>query len=96
MKVIDLFLLNIETHGKKTEIIKAIEEMAELILELCKYVNGDCSRYHNIAEEMADVEIMLAQLRLIFQNKAEINAQKVYKLNRLKKDLVKPSAEGSE
>jgi len=43
----------------------AIEEMSELTKELCKYF-----RYGNnekeIAEEIADVKIMLTQLEMIF------------------------------
>lgn len=55
----------IEHFGEKAQIIKAIEELSELIKELAKIINGQgdiCS----LAEEMADVHVMLTQLQIIF------------------------------
>lgn len=51
-------------YGSTAQIIKAMEELSELIVELAKILNkqGDIAR---IAEEMADVHVMLDQLQLI-------------------------------
>jgi len=53
--------------GGKFQIDMAVEEMAELIKALMKYmrkINGS-SRY-DVVEEIVDVEIMIDQLKLIF------------------------------
>lgn len=43
----------------------------------------------NIAEEMADVEIMLEQLNIIFGNKADVSEWKKIKLQRLEERMEK-------
>lgn len=67
---------------------KAIEEMAELINELCKEQIGRSSK-EKVAEEMADVIIMLWQLEMIFKNGDEILQAIDYKLKRLQKRITK-------
>ena len=62
--------------------------MAELINELCKEQIGRSSR-EKIAEEMADVIIMLWQLEMIFENGDEILQAIDYKLKRLHKRITK-------
>ena len=64
----------IDHFGSKHQILKAIEELAELQRELSKYLcSFDDDLVHNlqlsraVAEEMADVELMLDQLKLIFK-----------------------------
>lgn len=52
----------IEFYGEKAQEEVAIEELSELIQAICHKHRG---REHNIAEEIADVEIMLKQLKLI-------------------------------
>ena len=73
-------------YGTKNQITKAVEEMSELQKELCKYLiatnTGDYS-YPHIAEEIADVEIMVEQLKIIFRNEAEVKKMKEFKLKRL-------------
>ncbi|MDT3387233.1 MAG: hypothetical protein LIR46_05645 [Bacteroidota bacterium] len=56
----------VDVYGIQAQIIKAIEEMAELTKELCKD-GGVGDRVDLIAEEMADVEIMLEQLRYVYR-----------------------------
>lgn len=56
----------VDIYGPESQIRKAIEEMAELTKELCKD-GGTGERVDLIAEEMADVEIMLQQLRVIYR-----------------------------
>ena len=71
----------IEKFGAKNQIIVAIEELSELQKELCKYLR-DKTNIRNISEEIADVEIMLEQLKLIFENETPVSIEKEYKLAR--------------
>lgn len=55
----------LKCFGAHAQAIKTCEELSELIQALCKnlnHVNNDLS----VCEEIADVEIMLAQLRLVY------------------------------
>lgn len=64
--------------GAEKQIKKAAEECAELIQALLKGYNQE-----NIDEEMADVEIMLTQLKMIFRNSYQIEQIKEQKLRAL-------------
>ena len=55
----------INTFGPENQEEVAVEEMAELTKEICKNWRGKDNRAA-IAEEIADVTIMLEQLRIIF------------------------------
>lgn len=68
----------ISHYGCGNQIHKAIEEMSELIRALSRMDSQE-----NIAEEMADVRIMLAQLEIMFGNRAEVRAWELRKLQRL-------------
>ena len=59
-----VFTRAIRLFGDESQKIMAIEEMSELIKELTKELRhrGDVA---HIAEEVADVEITLAQLKMI-------------------------------
>lgn len=74
---------NIAKHGIIHQKVKAMEECAELIQALAK---GDKL---NIAEEMADVLIMIDQLKLIFNNERLVEEFKVIKLERMGRTLRK-------
>ena len=78
-KQIYTYLIN--KFGKKNQIIVSIEELSELQKELCKYLR-DKTNIRNISEEIADVEIMLEQLKLIFENETPVSIEKEYKLAR--------------
>ena len=71
-----------QTWGIDAQVIKAVEELAELIKELSKFLLDDGNMEH-ITEEMADVEIMIEQLKLIFENKEAVKAVKKAKIQRL-------------
>ena len=58
--------------GAEAQVRKAVEELAELQVELLHYLCGR-GDYQHIAEEIADVMIMLEQLRLIYQNENSVN-----------------------
>lgn len=55
----------IKTYGVDMQLTVAIEELSELIKEICKLKRGADNR-DNIIEEMADCYIMLKQLEIIF------------------------------
>lgn len=68
------------------QIIKAMEELAELIKELSHYL-ASFNKFdpNNLIKEIADTEIMIEQLKLVFNLKQEIiEGWKDIKLDRLK------------
>lgn len=76
----------VTTFGQQPQIIVAIEEMSELTKELCKAQRGAQNRDH-IAEEIADVEIMLEQLKLIYNVTPAVISWRANKIKRLAKRL---------
>lgn len=75
-----------EEYGQSCEMVVAIEELSELTKELCKDMRGR-GDVEAIAEEMADVEIVLAQLKLIYKNADMVAEQRDRKLRRLEEIL---------
>lgn len=80
----------ITAYGAPAQMDMAVEEMAELTKALCKVKRVSCAAeakavLENVVEEMADVQIMLDQLRIIF-GRSTSEAEE-YKLKRLKKRL---------
>jgi NTP pyrophosphatase (non-canonical NTP hydrolase) len=73
----------INKFGTTMQTDVAIEEMSELIKELIKFKRGK-ENYKEIAEEIADVEIMMEQLRFIYNVYYETEDIKEQKLKRLK------------
>lgn len=74
----------IKTYGVNTQLDIAVEELAELIQSICKYKRyGTEKEELDLLEEMADVEIMLSQLKSIFNlDQRDIDRMKDYKLTR--------------
>lgn len=72
----------LEHYGKFTQIVKCMEECGELIRALGKYLceGRGCE---NVVEELADVDIMLSQMRYIFGH-TEVDRVRTQKLARLK------------
>ena len=68
----------IRKYGPGAQQFKAIEELSELIRALARADDPE-----NVAEEMADVRIMLDQLELIFRNGQKVARYEVMKLRRL-------------
>lgn len=73
----------VQTFGINSRVDLCIEEMAELTQALCKFKRG---LTHNVEEEMVDVEIMLEQLRLIF-NPHMLEGYKFSKLHKLENTI---------
>jgi NTP pyrophosphatase (non-canonical NTP hydrolase) len=68
-------------YGIDNQILIAIEEMSELTKELCKY-ERKFHREREIAEELADVSIMVEQLIDLFGVERNVSEIIDYKLNR--------------
>lgn len=82
-KKIEILTPIIKTCGEKAQIIQAIEELSELQKALCKYLKEDTyENRENIEEEMADVQIMLDQLMIIFDNEKQIQTWTARKITR--------------
>lgn len=56
----------VKLWGKEAQVLVAIEEMSELTKELLKDVNRKKENRQEIIEELADVSIMLEQLKVIY------------------------------
>lgn len=75
----------LETFGEAAQITMIFEEMAELQDVLCKFLRGrvDEDTHTHIAEEIADVEIMLQQMVMLFDCAGQVETFRRYKLERL-------------
>lgn len=82
MKTGDLYVAAVKKYGKISQLIMCMEEMAELTKEISKSIRG-VDNSSAISEEIADVEIMLEQLRVIYHNRSEVDTIKADKLRRL-------------
>lgn len=76
----------LDTYGYDLQIMMVFEEMSELQKELCKYLRGKYSP-ENIAEEIADVEIMLEQMKMLFCCTDDVRNERRRKVERLKERL---------
>lgn len=76
----------IRHYGRDEQIVVAIEEMSELTKELTKNYRGK-NNIDAIAEEICDVEVMLEQLKQIFDCRENVAQIKKIKLARLHKRI---------
>ena len=72
--------------GKDAQMKMVLEEMSELQKEICKMWRGKDNR-DAIAEEVADVEIMLDQLKLMLDIPYQVEQHRQNKLQRLRERL---------
>jgi len=88
----------IETYGEERQLCKAIEELGELIRAIGRYESTDGSDAEktedgfdkdldNIAEEIADVRIMLRQLCMIYRIGKRTRLWEEHKIARLAQRL---------
>jgi len=82
----EIYKKAITKYGLIAQIDMVFEEMSELQKELCKFKRGK-SNISNIAEEMADVKIMLEQMELAFNIKDKVEFEKDLKIKRLEKRI---------
>ena len=78
----DLYQLVMDRWGADAQLTVVIEELSELIKEVCK-MKRNIGNVDHLAEEVADVEIMCEQLRYIFSIDSDVDDWKKYKLERL-------------
>ena len=76
----------IAKYGKDAQMTMVLEEMSELQKEICKLWRGKDNR-DAIAEEVADVEIMLDQLKLMLDIPYQVEQHRQNKLQRLQERL---------
>ena len=76
----------IEFFGVTSQKIMVIEEMSELTKELCKELRNR-GNVAQIADELADVEITLAQIKIIYDIHQKVEEHKDFKLNRFAKNM---------
>lgn len=72
--------------GEDAQTKMVLEEMSELQKEICKMWRGKDNR-EAIADEVADVEIMLGQLKVMLDIGKDVEDHKRMKLLRLQKRL---------
>lgn len=77
-----VYLEAISQFGEEKQMLMVIEEMSELTKEICKYFRGRKNKAE-IAEEIADVTIMLEQLQIMQDNSAEVCEQMDEKVKKL-------------
>lgn len=78
----DIYRRALKTFGTDLQTLVAIEEMSELQKELCKNRRGKENQTH-IAEEIADVQIMLEQMMILYDCTEIVKKFRLYKLSRL-------------
>lgn len=85
MSSVDIMRAAIAHYGAQKQEAQLIEEMSELIHAISKlWRNNDAQTRAHVIEEVADVEIMLEQLKMILNISPEkLTAEKNYKLQRL-------------
>lgn len=84
---VEVLRLAIETYGEDEQIRVCQEEMNELGVAFSKYHrNQDCSTKSDVLEEIADVCVMMQQMKMIFGEK-DVDKIILGKTERLKKRL---------
>lgn len=93
-KTVGIYTAALEKYGGENQRIVALEELAELQHALCKDLRGNHNAAH-IAEEIADVEIMLEQLKLLYGMEDSVESWKKQKLVRLQSRIAGEEELGS-
>ena len=70
-------------YGSQNQILKCCEELSELNAAILHYVNKGKNNTDEVLDEMADVYIMLEQMRHVFPFGENVLNERIdYKLNR--------------
>ena len=81
-----VYAMALDKFGAGKQLVVAIEEMSEVQKEICKAIRGEVNLMH-LAEEVADVSIMMEQLRLMFGINGEVCAVMDAKVERLRQRI---------
>ena len=77
----------VKNWGRDSQLMMLLEEMSELQKEVLKNMNRNKDNIKEIAEETADVLIMLERLIYIYDIEKQVDDQAAFKVNRLKQYL---------
>lgn len=88
----EVFKAALDKWGADAQTVIMFEEMAELQKELCKHARGADNRAH-IAEEIADVQIMLEQMMILYDCKELVWDFRRGKIFRLERRLTEENAQ---
>lgn len=70
-------------YGKEKQVSQLDEEMAELTIALHKLLRGKITDIQNLTEEIADVENVLSQIKILFNvNQLEVDLIRFTKIDR--------------
>lgn len=95
IEIFNTYKKAIDLYGEKAQKLMAIEEMSELIKEICKDFRGKLNREHLI-EEMADVTITIDQLMIMYEISGnELQQMCEKKFERLKERIRKTYEENN-
>lgn len=86
MTELEIYQKALHKWGGDNQTLMMFEEMSELQKELCKHARGENNTDH-IAEEIADVEIMLEQMKILHGCAKKVDGWKAYKLDRLEERI---------
>lgn len=89
----EILLSALTKWGAGMQTVMVFEEMAELQKELCKSLRGKDNRGY-IAEEIADVRIMLDQMEILHDCTEDVDTWRKVKLARLEKRLSAQEGDG--
>lgn len=78
-----VFQTALKTWGADAQTVMVFEEMSELQKELCKNARGK-NNVEEIAEEIADVQIMLEQMIILHDCEEAVKEYRRSKIERLK------------
>ena len=82
----ELYRAALDTFGEEAQVKMLFEEIGELMAAICQYSRGRDKRAH-VAEEIADVRIMIDQMTVLFDCENEMERQRSYKLRRLEQRI---------
>ena len=83
-----LFIIN--TYGTRSQQDKAIEELSELQKAILKHRESQCEEERKaVIDEIADVSVMLEQLKIIYSCRREVEERVDYKIDRQIKRIKK-------
>ena len=82
----ELYRKAFEKWGSNMQLVIAIEELSELQKVCCKKIRGS-EDLDDITDEIADVEIMCEQLRVLYGIDAQVEHTKLLKIERLEERL---------
>lgn len=86
MERCEVYRKAIAKYGADKQMTVAIEEMSEVIKELCKLQRGIGNRDH-LAEEIADATIVLEQMRMLFNLNQAVCDKMDEKIERLQRKV---------